>query len=149
MGKGAQACYHGPMLVAADDALSHAMEAIAIAIEALGVAVIVVGGVVATWYFVRRIREQGMEDAYASYRAELGKAILLGLEFLVAADIIGTVSVHPTYESLGILGLLVIIRTFLSFSLEVEIEGHWPWQASRMALRRAELQARTGESSTL
>jgi uncharacterized membrane protein len=53
---------------------------------------------------------------------------LLGLEFLVAGDIIGTVAVEPTFKSLGVLGLIVIIRTFLSFSLEVEINGRWPWQ---------------------
>ena len=60
-----------------------------------------------------------------------GRAILLGLELLVAADIIGTVAITPSFESLGILALIVLIRTFLSFSLEVEIEGRWPWQKGR------------------
>ena len=63
-----------------------------------------------------------------TYRSNLGRAILLGLEFLVAADIIGTVSIDPTFESLGSLGMIVLIRTFLSFSLEVEINGRWPWE---------------------
>jgi uncharacterized membrane protein len=61
----------------------------------------------------------------------LGQAILLGLEFLVAADIIGTVAVNPTFRNVGILGAVVAIRTFLSFALEVEIQGRWPWQAEK------------------
>ncbi len=65
---------------------------------------------------------------YECFRADLGRGILLGLEFLVAADIIGTVAVTPTFESLGVLAAIVLIRTFLSFSLEVEIEGRWPWR---------------------
>ena len=66
-------------------------------------------------------------DAFTLYRANVGRAILLGLEFLVAADIINTVAIEPTLQSLLILGGIVLIRTFLSFSLEVEIEGRWPW----------------------
>jgi len=61
-------------------------------------------------------------------RQRLGRAILLGLELLVAADIIRTVAVTPTFTSAGVLGIIVVIRTFLSFSLEVELEGRWPWQ---------------------
>jgi hypothetical protein len=68
-------------------------------------------------------------------RSRHGRAILLGLEFLVAADIVGTVVVDPTFENLGVLGLIVLIRTALSFALEVEINGHWPWQHSQ---RRAQ-----------
>jgi uncharacterized membrane protein len=67
------------------------------------------------------------EDAFILYRSKLGRAILLGLEFLVAADIINTVAIEPSLQSLAILGGIVLIRTFLSFSLEVEIEGRWPW----------------------
>jgi uncharacterized membrane protein len=70
----------------------------------------------------------GWARAFRGYRANLGRGILLGLELLVAADIIGTVAVTPSFQSLGVLGLIVLIRTFLSFSLEIEIEGHWPWQ---------------------
>ena len=65
---------------------------------------------------------------YHRYRKRLGRSILLGLELLVAADIIRTVAVAPTFESVGVLGLIVLIRTFLSFSLELEITGRWPWQ---------------------
>ena len=67
------------------------------------------------------------DEAVANFRSSLGRAILLGLEFLVAADIINTVAVTPTLLSVAVLAGIVIIRTFLSFSLEVEIEGRWPW----------------------
>jgi uncharacterized membrane protein len=99
------------------------------AIEAAGIAVIVVGVVVSTLHFLWRLRQSGaLAETYDAYRANLGRGILLGLEFLVAADIIGTVAVEPTLQNLSVLGLIVLIRTFLSFSLEVEIEGRWPWQ---------------------
>jgi uncharacterized membrane protein len=67
-------------------------------------------------------------EAYRSFRQQLGRTLLLTLEFLIASDIIYTIAVERTFESLGMLGLLVLIRTFLSFSLEVEISGRWPWQ---------------------
>lgn len=70
----------------------------------------------------------GVADSYQRYRQQLGRAILLGLEFLVAADIIRTVAVTPTLRSVAVLGGIVLIRTFLSFSLELEITGRWPWQ---------------------
>lgn len=66
--------------------------------------------------------------AYEGYRLVLGKAMLIGLELLVAADIIRTVALDATLKSLGILGGLVVVRTFLGWSITVEIEGHWPWQ---------------------
>ena len=97
--------------------------------EGAGIAAMVAGAAIATVLFLSRMRRGGPVDApYEQYRRGLGRAILLGLEFLVAADIIGTVAVEPTFRSLGVLGLIVLIRTFLSFSLEVEINGHWPWQ---------------------
>lgn len=97
-------------------------------IEVVGVAIIVFGAFVATALFVRQLVGGGkFQAAYLPYRSNLGRAILLGLEFLVAADIIGTVAVDPTFRSLGVLGLIVLIRTFLSFALEVEINGRWPW----------------------
>ncbi|HWT29829.1 MAG TPA: DUF1622 domain-containing protein, partial [Propylenella sp.] len=68
------------------------------------------------------------DEAYHAFRTSLARGILLGLEFLVAADIIGTVAVEPTLQNLAVLGLIVLIRTFLSFSLQLEIEGRWPWQ---------------------
>jgi uncharacterized membrane protein len=76
----------------------------------------------------------GEPGVYRQYRQQLGRSILLGLELLVAADIIRTVAVTPTLTSVAVLGGIVLIRTFLSFSLELEITGRWPWQ-SRTFLR--------------
>jgi uncharacterized membrane protein len=97
------------------------------AIEVAGICVIVVGGTIATVVFVKQWKA-GFDEAYRCYRKHLGRAILLGLEFLVAADIIGTVAVEPTFTNVGVLAGIVLIRTFLSFALELEIEGRWPWQ---------------------
>jgi uncharacterized membrane protein len=69
-------------------------------------------------------------QAYRQLRQGLGRAILVGLELLVAADIIRTVAVDPTFQSVGVLGLIVVVRTFLSWSLEVEVNGRWPWQGA-------------------
>jgi len=69
-----------------------------------------------------------LSPIYTRFRRVLGRAILLGLELLVAADIIKTVAVTPTLESVGVLAIIVLIRTFLSWSLELEISGRWPWQ---------------------
>lgn len=100
--------------------------------EAAGIAVIVLGALVATGFFLRRLLGgEKFETVYHEYRGNLGRAILLGLELLVAADIIGTVAVDPTFRNLGVLAGIVLIRTFLSFALEVEIDGHWPWQDSK------------------
>lgn len=101
------------------------------ALEAAGVLVIVIGALVSTVQFVRRLTErEGLDVAYGRYRQGLGRAILLGLEFLVAGDIIRTVAISPTFTSVGVLAVIVAVRTFLSFSLEVELEGRWPWQAA-------------------
>jgi uncharacterized membrane protein len=101
-------------------------------IEIVGIGIIVVGAILASAVFMREwIQGLDFLNAYRRYRERLGQAILLGLEFLVAADIIGTVAVDPTFRNVGILGAVVAIRTFLSFALEVEIQGRWPWQAVR------------------
>ncbi|MEO6123126.1 MAG: DUF1622 domain-containing protein [Ilumatobacteraceae bacterium] len=94
-------------------------------VDAAGVAVIIVGTFIAAWMSVRH-RPFG-PDEYRVFRQRLGRAILLGLELLVAADIIRTVAVTPTFESAAVLAIIVVIRTVLSFSLEVELEGRWPW----------------------
>ncbi len=96
--------------------------------EAAGIAVIVAGALAATAVFVAATGRQPFRDAYRTYRQRLGQAILLGLELLVAADIINTVGVDPTLRTVAVLGGIVAIRTFLSFSLEVEIDGAWPWR---------------------
>ncbi|WP_262268569.1 MULTISPECIES: DUF1622 domain-containing protein [Microvirga] len=102
------------------------------AIEVGGIAIIVLGilgaSLAALWQV---LRGRPGSEAFALYRSNVGRAILLGLEFLVAADIINTVAIEPTLQSLLILGGIVLIRTFLSFSLEVEIEGRWPWARHR------------------
>jgi len=105
------------------------VETIGKTIDGLGVAVIVIGIVLATAILVTRaLRGERSDDSYRQYRHSLGRAILLGLEILVAADIIRTVAVSPTFQSLGVLAIIVVVRTFLSFSLEVELTGRWPWQ---------------------
>lgn len=103
------------------------------AIELAGIAAIVGGGLVASALFVRALRQgSAFAGAYGTYRIQLGRAILLGLELLVAAAIIGTVAIDPTVAGVAALGLIVFIRTLLSFSMEVEINGHWPWEESRL-----------------
>lgn len=96
--------------------------------EAAGVLIIIAGLIVASYRAIVRAREGELSQAYETVRATFGRAVLLGLEVLVAADIIRTVAVDPTMENLQVLALLVAVRTFLSWSLEVEIEGRWPWQ---------------------
>src|SRR5215210_4669504 len=118
------------------------MHVIASCFEAVGVAIIVTGAVVASGMFlVGGFGGVGWPAAFRLYRANLGRAILLGLELLVAADIIGTVAVTPSFSNLGILAAIVLIRTFLSIALEVEIEGRWPWQRAA-AEKNARLQQR-------
>ena len=76
--------------------------------------------------------KQRRKDAYERLRVYIGKALQLGLEFLIAADIIRTVIVKPTMESIETLGLLIVVRTFLSWSITVEAEGCWPWQVAKL-----------------
>jgi uncharacterized membrane protein len=102
-------------------------EIVSLAVDGTGVLIIVLGLVIASVRFALP-RAYRASDAYRQYRQNLGKAILLGLEFLVAGDIIRTVAVDPTLQSVLVLGLIVLIRTFLSLSLEVELEGRFPWQ---------------------
>lgn len=100
------------------------------AIEICGVLVIIGGALLATWTYLKKLNHE-TQDTYEAFRRQLGRSILLGLEFLVAADIIATVAIKPSLESVGILGLIVVIRTFLSFSLEIELEGKLPWRAKK------------------
>ncbi|MDT0170507.1 DUF1622 domain-containing protein [Pseudarthrobacter sp. BRE9] len=108
-------------------------------VDFAGVAVMVIGAVVSLPLAARghqpRQLPAGAEKLsfYRSYRQLLGRSILLGLELLVAADIIRTVAVTPTFVSVGVLAVIVLIRTFLSFSLELEITGRWPWQKEASA----------------
>jgi len=105
-------------------------------IDAFGVAVIVFGMVVASLHFLFK-RFSNEPDSFDGYRKELGKTLLLALEFLVAADIIRTVAIEPTLESIAILAVLILIRTFMSTALELEITGSWPWQKGAKATKDA------------
>lgn len=104
------------------------LEPMASALEFFGVAVIIIGVAVATIVYLKDVFVVSGENAYTRYRANLGRGILLGLEILIGADIIATIISPLTWESVGLLGLIVLIRTFLSFSLEAEIDGEWPWK---------------------
>jgi uncharacterized membrane protein len=107
----------------------HSMEQVARGVEVIGIATVVLGlclaGVRAA---VALVAERDAEGAYGLVRTLFGRSILLGLEFLVAADIIRTVAVQPSLENVAVLGLIVLIRTFLSFSLQAEIEGRSPFR---------------------
>jgi uncharacterized membrane protein len=113
-----------------DADFKNAVDAVSKVIDGAGVAVIVVGLLVATAAFALALKDRDRSQvAYRVYRQQVGKAILLGLEFLVAADIIRTVAVAPTFAGVGVLAILVVVRTFLSFTLDVELSGTWPWQS--------------------
>ncbi len=109
------------------------IEIASLVIEVIAVAIIVVAVIWGTLTFTLQIlqRKSDIDGRFTEYKHALGRALLLGLEILVAADVIRTVALEPTLQSVSVLGLLVIIRTFLSWSLVVEIEGRWPWQSRR------------------
>jgi uncharacterized membrane protein len=94
------------------------------------VAIIVTAVIYSTlrYLYYLLLRRNTLDKHFTQYKHSLGRALLLGLEILVAADVIRTVALEPSFTSVGVLGILVVIRTFLSWSLVVEIEGHWPWQ---------------------
>lgn len=109
--------------------LTHVVPVVVQAIELVGVAIIAIGAAVTLGQFLLAMaRRHDLADSVAALRTNLGRAILVGLEFLVAADIIHTVLVELNLENVAALAGIVIIRTLLSFSLEAEIEGRWPWQ---------------------
>lgn len=108
------------------------LESAARALELAGSAVILLGVIYATVRFGHDVfRRRQRDKAYHLYRSRLGRGVLLGLEVFVAADIIATVTAPLTLESVGTLGLIVLIRTLLSLSLETEIEGRWPWNRAK------------------
>ena len=111
------------------DFFSHVVDVV----EAVGAAILVVGGIGAFVQFVREVATGGGLDAYRDLRKNLGRVILLGLEVLIIADIIRTIVVDQSVESVIVLGTIVLIRVILSFSLEVEIDGMWPWNRWRVA----------------
>ena len=116
----------------ANDLLNLYFEIVAQILEAMGVLAIMLGTAFALVEAARNlIRRSDGQKIFDLFRTRLAKSILIGVEFLIAADIVGTIIVEPTMESLGMLAVIVLIRTFLSFTLEIEIEGRWPWQRGR------------------
>jgi uncharacterized membrane protein len=118
----------------------------ALGIEVLGGTVIVAGviRVAVTRGTVRYLFRLDEPSAYESYKHQMGRSLLLGLEFLVAGDVVRTVALEPTLINVAVLGLLVLIRTFLSWSLAVEMEHRWPWQARA----EQEVRSQSGEHGT-
>ncbi len=102
-------------------------------VEGFGAAIMVLGGLAAIVAYAIAVASPATRDgAYEHLRERLGRAILLGLEVLIVGDIVRTIVVDPTIESVVVLGMIVVIRIVLSFSLEVEIEGTWPWSRWRL-----------------
>ena len=125
---------------AAYPALNTAAHWIATGFEVAGVSSILLVAIGASVRFARAlITAPNWMATIPDFRADMGRGVLLGLELLVAADIVGTVAIAPTFDSLGVLAIVILIRTFLSISLGVEIEGHWPW-------RRREIEKQIGGS---
>ena len=116
------------VVAVSDVDFKNTVDVISKVIDAAGVAIVIIGLLVATAAFAFAQRE--LVERRVSYRVDrqqVGKAILLGLEFLVAADIIRTVAVSPSFRGVGVVAVVVAVRTFLSFTLDVELEGRWPW----------------------
>lgn len=106
-------------------------------VEAVGAGIMVLGGLGTFMVFLpRALHSATRKGSYEQLRRNLGRCILLGLEVLIVADIVRTIIVDPTIESVAVLGIIVVIRIILSFSLEVEMDGVWPWQRWRFAARR-------------
>ena len=92
----------------------------------------VIGIAVSTiWFFKEWYRGQAFERCIQEYKNRIGRAMLLSLEILIAADIVGTVALTPTMQNITTLGVIVLVRTFLSWALTTEIDGHWPWQKAK------------------
>ncbi|WP_216652635.1 DUF1622 domain-containing protein [Nocardioides sp. zg-1308] len=111
-----------------DERFDRLMELVVHGFELAGVAVLVIGALAAFVHAALVARRDGAATAYETARRSVGRAILLGLELLIIADIVLTITVDATLDSALALGLIVIVRTFLSFSLEVELEGSLPWR---------------------
>ena len=106
------------------------LERAGVMISLVAMAVIVVGFVLSAVRYARRYRSTNLDANFQAFKIELGSALTLGLEVLILADVIESISAEPTFQSLGLLAFLVVVRTILSWTLSLEIEGRWPWQAS-------------------
>lgn len=123
-----------------------------VVLDLTGTLAILIGATYASWQFVRAFPRYDRSRAYVAFRATLGRSILLGLEFLVAGDIVKSLVINPTIADLVVLAGLVLVRTFLSISLGVEINGHWPWEDTVMAQRKsisATSDGKSGEAKDL
>jgi uncharacterized membrane protein len=113
-------------------AYEHTIADISRGVELAGIGVLIVGGTYSLTKFATAAWRRATA-AYDELRSTLGRSILIGLEILVGADIIRTIAVSPSFTSVGVLGLVVVVRTFVSFSLEAELEGQWPWRRRQHA----------------
>jgi len=132
-----------------DSAFADIAEGVALVIEFAGIGILVAGGLLTAWQALRNAVAR--RPVYAPARRSFGRGLLLSLEVLVAADVVQTVAVDLTFESVGTLGLLVLVRTVLSFSLSAELEGVLPWRRAQFeveAAQRAAAQAATRPPST-
>jgi uncharacterized membrane protein len=115
----------------------HEISQIVDVVEAVGAGIMIIGAVGAFATFgYQALHAKSGQQAYEALRRNLGRSILLGLEVLIIADIVRTIIVDTTIESVAALGIIVIIRILLSFSLEVEIDGVWPWRRSQLPRSR-------------
>jgi uncharacterized membrane protein len=127
-GTGTDPAWHGCLV-----SYEHVITDVVKVVEAVGAAIMIVGGLLALIdYVVALVRSDPRHHAYQRLRRRLGRSILLGLEILIVGDIVRTIIVDPTVESVAVLGMIVVIRIVLSFSLEVEIDGAWPWNLWRV-----------------
>ena len=118
-----------------EETISHIVRVV----EAVGAAIMILGGLGAFVVFALHVRrDETLQRAYPDLRRDLSRCILLGLEVLIVADIVRTIIVDPTLESVAVLGIIVVIRILLSFSLEVEIDGVWPWHRRQFESARHE-----------
>ena len=108
--------------------LDHAAEMISLA----GAAVIIGGFLLAAGRYAAQFRQLGPTQDFAQFKIQLGQALMLGLEMLVVADVIETITTKPTFQSLALLAFLVAMRTIVSWTLFLEVEGRWPWQAVKV-----------------
>ncbi len=122
-----------------EQAVGHGLRMVGLGIEIMA-AFVIVGGL--GWATFQYLRHRASEQHYEAYKIRIGRSLLLGLEVVVAADIVKTIAIAPTLMSLAVLAGLVAIRTFLSWTLVLEIEGRWPWQRPHGAVQ-------TGEQSSL
>jgi uncharacterized membrane protein len=121
-----------------------AMELVVLAFEAVGVAILAIGSFIALLRAADSLRKGRRQGIYEQARRDIGRSILLGLEILIIADIVLTVTIDSTIEGAITLALIVLVRTFLSFSLEVELDGVLPWRKARARREEAETQVTTG-----